>query len=57
MSPAELRLADGACVHPVVSSTLVPSELPVTVTRRARPAGSTSMIIQNGCGFPPSSAS
>jgi len=52
-----LRLADGACVHPVVSSTLVPSELPVTVTRRARPAGSTSMIIQNGCGFPPSSAS
>ena len=52
-----LRLADGALVHPVVSSTLVPSELPVTVTRRARPAGSTSMIIQNGCGFPPSSAS
>jgi cytochrome P450 len=30
-----LRLADGACVHPVVSSTLVPSELPVIVTRRA----------------------
>jgi len=35
----ELRLADGADVHPVVSSTLVPSELPVIVTRRAgRPA-------------------
>jgi len=30
-----LRLADGASVHPVVSSTLVPSELPVIVTRRA----------------------
>jgi cytochrome P450 len=29
-----LRLADGACVHPVVSSTLVPNELPVIVTRR-----------------------
>src|SRR5580704_7492509 len=29
-----LRLADGASVHPVVSSTLVPSELPVIVTRR-----------------------
>ena len=28
------RLADGADVHPVVSSTLVPSELPITVTRR-----------------------
>jgi cytochrome P450 len=36
----QLRLADGADVHPVVSSTLVPSELPVIVTRRAgRPAG------------------
>ena len=31
----QLRLADGASVHPVVSSTLVPSELPVIVTRRA----------------------
>ena len=31
----DLRLADGAAVHPVVSSTLVPSELPVIVTRRA----------------------
>jgi cytochrome P450 len=30
----QLRLADGAAVHPVTSSTLVPSELPVTVTRR-----------------------
>jgi cytochrome P450 len=30
-----LRLADGADVHPVVSSTLVPSELPIIVTRRA----------------------
>ena len=30
----QLRLADGAAVHPVVSSTLVPSELPITVTRR-----------------------
>ena len=30
----DLRLADGAAVHPVVSSTLVPSELPVIVTRR-----------------------
>jgi cytochrome P450 len=29
-----LRLADGATVHPVVSSTLVPSELPIIVTRR-----------------------
>ena len=29
-----LRLADGADVHPVVSSTLVPSELPIVVTRR-----------------------
>jgi len=29
-----LRLADGACVHPVVSSTLVPNELPIIVTRR-----------------------
>jgi cytochrome P450 len=29
-----LRLADGAVVHPVVSSTLVPSELPIIVTRR-----------------------
>ncbi len=29
-----LRLADGADVHPVVSSTLVPSELPIIVTRR-----------------------
>jgi cytochrome P450 len=31
----QLRLADGAGVHPVVSSTLVPSELPIIVTRRA----------------------
>jgi cytochrome P450 len=30
----QLRLADGASVHPVTSSTLVPSELPITVTRR-----------------------
>jgi cytochrome P450 len=30
----QLRLADGAQVQPVVSSTLVPSELPVVVTRR-----------------------
>jgi cytochrome P450 len=29
-----LQLADGADVHPVVSSTLVPSELPIIVTRR-----------------------
>ena len=29
----KLRLADGATVSPVVSSTLVPSELPVIVTR------------------------
>jgi cytochrome P450 len=31
----QLRLADGADVHPEVSSTLVPSELPIMVTRRA----------------------
>ena len=31
----DLRLAAGADVHPVVSSTLVPSELPIIVTRRA----------------------
>ena len=31
----QLRLADSADVHPVVSSTLVPSELPIIVTRRA----------------------
>jgi cytochrome P450 len=30
----DLQLADGASVHPVVSSTLVPSELPVIVTPR-----------------------
>jgi cytochrome P450 len=30
-----LRLADGAAVHPVISSTLVPNELPIIVTRRA----------------------
>jgi cytochrome P450 len=35
----QLRLADGARVHPVVSSTLVPSELPVVVTRRGNPSG------------------
>jgi cytochrome P450 len=29
----KLRLADGAAVTPVVSSTLVPSELPIIVTR------------------------
>ena len=29
----KLRLADGAAVSPVVSSTLVPSELPIIVTR------------------------
>ena len=32
----QLRLADGADVHPLVSSTLVPSELPIVVTRRQR---------------------
>jgi cytochrome P450 len=37
-----LRLADGAAVRPVVSSTLVPSELPVIVTRRAPPLPGTS---------------
>jgi cytochrome P450 len=30
----QLRLADGVAVHPVISSTLVPSELPIIVTRR-----------------------
>jgi cytochrome P450 len=30
----QLRLAPAASVHPVISSTLVPSELPVIVTRR-----------------------
>jgi cytochrome P450 len=30
----QLRLADGAATHPVVSSTLVPSELPIIVTSR-----------------------
>jgi cytochrome P450 len=39
----QLRLADGAAVHPEVSSTLVPSKLPITVTRRrvrlVRPKG------------------
>jgi cytochrome P450 len=30
----QLRLADGAAVRPLVSSTLVPSELPIIVTRR-----------------------
>jgi cytochrome P450 len=30
----QLRLADGASVRPVVSSTLVPSELPIIVNRR-----------------------
>jgi cytochrome P450 len=30
----QLRLADGAVVRPVVSSTLVPNELPIIVTRR-----------------------
>jgi cytochrome P450 len=34
----QLRLADGAAVHPVVSSTLVPSELPIIVTRRGQHA-------------------
>jgi cytochrome P450 len=29
-----LRLADGAAVYPVVSSTLVPNELPIILTRR-----------------------
>jgi cytochrome P450 len=37
----QLRLADGADVHPVVSSTLVPSELPVIVTRRSPVSGMT----------------
>ena len=31
----QLRLADGATVRPEVSSTLVPNELPIIVTRRA----------------------
>ena len=31
----QLRLANGATVHPEISSTLVPSELPIIVTRRA----------------------
>jgi cytochrome P450 len=31
----QLRLAPGAAVHPLVSSTLVPSELPIVLTRRA----------------------
>jgi len=30
-----LQLADGAAVHPVISSTLVPNALPIIVTRRA----------------------
>jgi cytochrome P450 len=30
----DLRLADGASVHPVTSSTLVANELPIVVTRR-----------------------
>jgi cytochrome P450 len=30
----QLHLAEGADVHPVVSSTLVPSELPIVLTRR-----------------------
>ncbi len=34
-----LRLAGGADVHPVVSSTLVPSGLPIIVTRRAVHSG------------------
>ena len=33
----QLRLADGAGVSPVVSSTLVPNELPIIVTRRRGP--------------------
>jgi cytochrome P450 len=32
----QLRLADGASVHPVISSTLVPNELPIIVTGRSR---------------------
>ncbi len=35
----DLRLADGADVRPLPSSTLVPSELPVVVTRRVTRAG------------------
>jgi cytochrome P450 len=35
----QLRLADGADVHPVISSTLVPSELPIIVTRRSSARG------------------
>jgi len=31
----QLRLADGACVHPVTSSTLVPDQLPIVVSRRS----------------------
>ena len=29
----DLQVADGACVHPLVSSTLVPDKLPIIVTR------------------------
>ncbi len=31
----QLRLADGACVHPVTSSTLVPDQLPIVVSGRS----------------------
>lgn len=31
----DLRLADGASVHSVTSSTLVPNELSIAVTRRS----------------------
>jgi cytochrome P450 len=37
----QLRLADDAAVHPVVSSTLVPNELPVIVTSRRQHAVQT----------------
>jgi hypothetical protein len=42
----QFRLADGARVHPVVSRTLVPSELPVTVPAagNGRLPGKSSVI-------------
>ena len=40
----QLRLADGASVHPVTSSTLVASELPIIVTRRS-PARRTQDLL------------
>ena len=40
----DLRLADGASVRPVTSSTLVASELPIIVTRRS-PARRTQELL------------